>query len=532
MNLHASPFSSSTTQWVKTMQVIEMRGITKRFGGLVANANVDFDVEKGEIHALLGENGAGKSTLMKILYGLYQPDEGEIRIAGQSIRLTSPAEAIAQGIGFVSQHFSLVPRFTVTENVVLGHERSAVIDLKATSAQVAQTAAALRLNIDPNAVVGRLSVGEQQRVEILKALYRQCSVLIMDEPTAVLAPPDIETLFSILQQLQAQGLSVVIITHKLSEVFDISQRVTVLRLGQVVGRTATKDTTPTALSEMMVGRETLAVERNTDHRRQDTVKLDVHDLRLTEAAGGLLLRGLSLRVYGAEIVGIAGVAGNGQSELMAILTGMRMPTHGQAVVNGTPLPFGNPKELPRLKVARIPEDRLKGVIGDLTVAENLMLEQADLFTRFGHLDHKRIRANAEQMIRDFQIKASPNDLARTLSGGNIQKIILARSLGQQPEVIIAAQPTRGLDVGATEYVHQKLLEQKYRGAGILLISEDLEEILLLSDRILVIYDGQIVGEFTADEADVKLIGALMTGADQQRPVSNSETQKPHASISN
>ena len=513
------------------MQVIEMRGITKRFGRLIANAGIDFDVEKGEIHALLGENGAGKSTLMKILYGLYQPDEGEIRIAGRSARLTSPAKAIAHGIGFVSQHFSLVPRFTVTENVVLGHEGSGVIDLKAMSAHVAQTAASLRLSIDPNAVVGRLSVGEQQRVEILKALYRQCNVLIMDEPTAVLAPPDIETLFSILQQLQAQGLSVIIITHKLNEVFAISQRVTVLRLGHVVGRTATRDTTPTALSEMMVGRETLAVERNTDHQRHETVKLDVRDLRLTEASGGLLLRGLLLKIHGAEIVGIAGVAGNGQSELMSILTGITTPTSGQAHVNGTPLPFGNPKALPRLKVARIPEDRLKGVIGDLSVAENLMLEQADDFTRFGHLDKKHIRANAEQLIRDFQIKAAPNDMARTLSGGNIQKIILARSLGQQPEVILAAQPTRGLDIGATEYVHQKLLEQKYRGAAILLISEDLEEILLLSDRILVIYAGQIVGEFSADKADVKIIGALMTGATEQMPTLDSETHKHDASIS-
>jgi simple sugar transport system ATP-binding protein len=494
--------------------IVEMRGITKHFGALIANDGIDFSVEPGEIHALLGENGAGKSTLMKILYGLYQPDAGEIRIDGQPVRLASPAEAIAGGIGFVSQHFALVPNFTVAENVVLGHERSRTLHPAAIRQQVMETAASLRLLIDVDAVVGRLSVGEQQRVEILKALHRGCKVLIMDEPTAVLAPGDIAALFDILRTLQGRGLSVIIITHKLDEVFAISQRVTVLRLGRVVGQVSTQDTSPAELAQMMVGRQTVAVARNTDHRREDAVKLQVDDLHLTDRRGGLRLRGLSLDVHGGEIVGIAGVAGNGQSELVAVLTGMAAPDSGSVTVCGAPLPFRDPKAVSRLKIARIPEDRLKGVIGDLSVQDNLMLESIEEFTRLGHLDRARIRAHAEALIKTFQIKAAPTDLARTLSGGNIQKIILARSLGHAPEVVIAAQPTRGLDIGATEYVHQKLLEQKERGAAILLISEDLEELLLLSDRILVMYEGRIVGAFDAQDAPIDRIGALMTGANR------------------
>lgn len=495
------------------MPLLEMRGITKRFGSLVANENVDLAVEGSEIHALLGENGAGKSTLMKILYGLYQPDSGTISVDGRAVQLKSPADAIARGIGFVSQHFALVPTFTVAENVLLGHERRALLSRDEMRRSVAATAGKYHFTVDPDAVVGDLAVGQQQRVEILKALYRGCRILILDEPTAVLTPRDTESLFATLRELQADGLSVIIITHKLDEVLAISQRVTVLRLGRVVGQVVIdRSITAASLAQMMVGRQTVQVVRNTDHHPSQTIMLDASDLSLVDKRGVKTLDHVSFQLRAGEIAGIAGVAGNGQSELVAILTGMAEPTTGMLRVNGQPVPFGDPREFTRHKIGRIPEDRLKGVIGDLSVADNLMLEQADQFTHTGHLDRGHILRNAEAMIRDFQIKASPNDAVRKLSGGNIQKVILARTLAHAPDVVIAAQPTRGLDVGATEYVHQKLMEQKTRGAAILLVSEDLDEILVLSDRIFVMYKGAMVGEFSVENVDINQISLLMTGA--------------------
>jgi general nucleoside transport system ATP-binding protein len=494
------------------MSVIQMSGVTKRFGALVANDHVDFEVTPNEIHALLGENGAGKSTLMKILYGLYQPDEGEIRINGELVHLKSPADAIAKGVGFVSQHFSLVPTFTVVENVVLGYEGGATLNREQMHKTVHDLAQRYGFSIQPDALVRDLAVGQQQRVEILKALYRNCQVLILDEPTAVLTPQDIHSLFEILRELQQRHLSVIIITHKLEEVMSISQRVTVLRLGKVVGRENTAETNPQNLARLMVGRNTVAVVRNTEHAPGQNTKLDVRDLRVVDKRKVETLRGLSFQIREREIVGIAGVAGNGQSELVGILCGTLTPTQGEVNVNGQSVKLGSPRDFDNHRVARIPEDRLKGVIRDMSVAENLVLEQIDDFTRAGHLNHAQINETARKLIADFQIKARPEDRVGTLSGGNIQKVILARTLSRQPEVVIAAQPTRGLDVGATEYVHQQLLEQKQRGAGVLLVSEDLDEILLLSDRILVIYNGQLVGEFDAATADVDHIGLLMTGS--------------------
>lgn len=494
------------------MTLLEMRGITKRFGSLTANDDVSLAVERGEIHALLGENGAGKSTLMKVLYGLYQPDSGSICVDDQVVQLKSPANAIARGIGFVSQHFALVPTFTVAENVLLGHEHQAVLSRAEMRRIVTETAARYHFNVDPDALVGDLAVGQQQRIEILKALYRGCRVLILDEPTAVLTPQDTASLFETLRELQQDGLAVIIITHKLDEVLAISQRVTVLRLGKVVGQVQTSMTSAPALAQMMVGRQTVQVVRNTDHHPSDTTMLDVADLSMIDKRGVQTLSNVSFQLKAGEIAGIAGVAGNGQSELVAILTGMTTPDGGRVMVDRQALAFGDPRECTRLRVARIPEDRLKGVVGDLSVADNLMLEQADQFTRAGHLNHRQITEHAETLIREFQIKASPRDAVRKLSGGNIQKVILARTLSQEPNVVIAAQPTRGLDVGATEYVHQKLMEQKQRGAAILLISEDLDEILILSDRVFVMYHGGIAGEFGADNMDVEQIGLLMTGA--------------------
>ncbi|MEZ4671567.1 MAG: ABC transporter ATP-binding protein [Anaerolineae bacterium] len=494
------------------MPVLEMRSVTKRFGDLTANDHIDLVIEPNEIHALLGENGAGKSTLMKILYGLYQPDEGEIIVNRQKSVFKSPVDAIRHGIGFVSQHFSLVPTFTVAENVVLGFEDSRLINRDDIKHLVSNTARKYGFDVDPTAVVRNLSVGQQQRVEILKALYRNCRVLILDEPTAVLTPRDAEALFDTLRALQRQNLSVIIITHKLEEVMAISQRVTVLRLGKVVGQETTSQTNPQALARLMMGRSVVNVTRKTVHQAEQLVALEVSHLTVNDNRGLPALRDVSFQVHANEVVGIAGVAGNGQSELVAILSGLIRPASGEVRVKGKPAAFGDPRALDHLRVARIPEDRLKGVVGNLTVAENLALEQIGNFTQTGHLKRRQIDEMAKWLIADFQIKAKPGDRVRTLSGGNIQKVILARTLSREPHVVIAAQPTRGLDIGATEYVHQKLLEQKERGAGVLLVSEDLDETLLLSDRVLVMFAGQLVGEYRADEVDLDRISLLMAGS--------------------
>ncbi len=494
------------------MHIVAMKAITKRFGEVVANHQVDFDLRQGEIHALLGENGAGKTTLMRILYGLYRADSGEIWMEGQLVQIHSPRDAIALGIGMVTQHFALVPPFSVAENVIMGYRESVNLDMKAVEDEVAAAAERFGIAIDPRAQVRHLSVGQRQRVEILKALFRQARVLILDEPTAVLIPQEVDALFETLRGLRQQGISVVFISHKLNEVMAISDRVTVLRDGQAIATMDTATTTPAELARMMVGRETFGVTRQGKHEHSAQPVLQVSGLCASDDLGLPALKNISLAVYGGEVLGIAGVGGNGQKELAETLCGIRQPTAGSLRVNGREMRGASPAEMSAAGVGRIPEDRHAGVVGELSVADNLVMEVLPRFTRYGVLDRKAIGQYAQELIAQFQIKARPEDKARTLSGGNLQKVLLARVLANQPDLIIAPQPTRGLDVGATEYVHQQLLAQRERGAAVLLISEDLDEILALSDRIAVIYEGEIVGVVSVEEADIERLGLWMSGA--------------------
>ncbi len=494
------------------MFIVEMQSITKRFGDLIANDHVNFQLRKGEIHALLGENGAGKTTLMRILYGLYHPDSGVIKVKEQPVVIHSPKDAIQLGIGMVTQHFALVPPLTVAENVVLGYQNSFVLNQTEIEESVAEAARRFGLEINPKAVVRHLSVGQRQRVEILKALYRNAEILILDEPTAVLIPQEVDALFETLNHLKQEGLSVIFISHKLHEVTQITDRVTVLRDGKVVGTVNTADVTQKELAAMMVGRETFGVSRtdSESHARQPV--LELINLCANDDKHMPVLKNVSLTVYEGEILGIAGVGGNGQKELAETICGVRQPTAGKIMVEGQDVTGKTPSELTKAGLGRIPEDRHEGMVVHLTVTDNLVLEHLDEFTHNGVLDHKAIRQYATDLIQKFQIKAKPNDITRTLSGGNMQKVLLARVLARQPKVIIAPQPTRGLDIGATDYVRQQLLEQRQRGAAILLISEDLDEILALSDRIAVIYEGEIVGTLPASEATPERLGLLMSGA--------------------
>jgi len=502
--------------------IVEMRGIVKSFPGVLANAGIDFDLLPGEIHALLGENGAGKTTLMNILYGLYPPDAGEMRFLGERLVLHSAADAIARGLGMVHQHFMLVKPFTVAENIVLGQQspREPLMEsppivhkrLEALSQQYG-------LAIDPAAEVWTLSVGEQQRVEILKALYRGARVLILDEPTAVLTPQEVRGLLDILRRLVDEGKSIVFISHKLNEVLAASTRITVLRDGKVIGTVPTSQTNEQDLARMMVGREViLRVSKGPAH--PETPRLVIQDLHVSDDRGLPSLRGVNLEVRTGEILGIAGVAGNGQTELEEAVAGLRRPTKGRITLSGQDTTHSGPHAVSTAGLAHIPSDRYgMGMLRDFSIAENLVLQRVGErpFTRRGWLDEAAIRHNARELVSAYDVRTpSVETLAGTLSGGNAQKMILARELDRHPKVLLAAQPTRGLDVSAIEFVHRKLVEQRDAGMAILLISTELDEILALSDRIAVMYEGQIMGVVDAQSADVNALGLMMAGSTTAR----------------
>jgi ABC-type uncharacterized transport system ATPase subunit len=488
-----------------------MQGITKRFGMVLANDHVDFTLRHGEIHALLGENGAGKTTLMRILFGLYQADEGQIRVNGQPVTIASPKDAIRHGIGMVSQHFALAPPLTVTENIILGTTRGLRLDMEQAHQQVQAASARFGVQVEPRAVIRDLSVGQRQRVEILKALYRDVRVLVMDEPTAVLTPQEVEQLFVSLKGLKEKGFSVVFISHKLNEVMAITDSVTVLRLGKLVGVLPTSQTNPTELARLMVGRATFGVSRKPEEKEPQPAALVLEGITALNNKGLPALRDLSLSVHRGEILGLAGVSGNGQSEAAEVLAGTRLVTQGRLLIFDQDVTGMDAISRMAAGLGRIPEDSRANVIGQMSVAQNIAIEQLARFNRRGVLDRRAIRRYAQELIEEYQIKASPDDRMQTLSGGNLQKVMLARVLAQRPKVLVVAQPTRGLDVAATEYVRSKLLEQRLDGAAILLISEDLDEIMQLSDTIAVLYEGRIMAIRPADGATPEELGLLMAG---------------------
>ena len=494
--------------------LISMHGITKRFPGVVANEGVDLELRAGEIHALVGENGAGKSTLMRVLYGLYPPDEGRIEVKGSETKIGTPRQAIAQGIGMVHQHFVLVERFTVTENIVLGSEGGPLVDYGGAEKRVTELAHSYGFEIDPDALIADLSVGQQQRVEILKALYRGVDVLILDEPTAVLTPSETQDLFENLRRLRADGKSIIFISHKLNEVLEIADRITVLRRGKVVGETAPSKTSKEKLAEMMVGRPVLFRLQKPEVQIGDTI-LEVEDLHV-----GTHVNGVDLRVHAGEILGVAGVEGNGQRELAEALIGLRNPDAGRIKVAGSDITHEHVADVRKRGVAYVPEDRHnRGLVLDMSIWENAVLGRLDdkeYSSRWGVLAIKRIKTLASRLIREFDVRARNIGVdASTLSGGNQQKLILARELEDDPLLLIAHQPTRGLDVGAIEFVWRQILDQKAAGRAVLLISAELEEIYELSDRIVTIYEGKITGEYAPDVAPDEL-GIGMTGGRHEK----------------
>ncbi len=493
---------------------LELRGITKRFGALVANDAIDFELGRGEIHALLGENGAGKSTLMNILYGLHQPDEGEIRLDGEAVRVDSARRAIGLGIGMVHQHFMLVPVMTVAENLVLGTEptRGPLLDYKAAAARTRELSERYGLAVDPDAKVEDLGVGAQQRVEILRALFRDATVLVLDEPTAVLTAQEAQDLFGVLRALKEDGTSVVFISHKLNEVLDIADRVTVLRRGKKIDTVPTEGATERSLATLMVGRDVLLRVEKPEHT-PGAPRLEVRDLHVRDDRGLPAVRGLSLQVRAGEIVGIAGVDANGQSQLIEAITGLRDVESGTITVDGQDITGCSARDAIRAGVGHIAEDRHeRGLVLQFDLAENLsLLEYRNKDMGRWLLSPRKITERARKLLGDYDVRGGDtNTPASSLSGGNQQKVVIARELSADPKLLIAAQPTRGLDVGAIEFVHRRLVEERDKGRAILLISLELEEVRSLSDRALVIYEGEVVTELPPAASEEEF-GVFMTG---------------------
>jgi len=494
---------------------LELKGITKRFGALVANAHIDLTVVPGQVHALLGENGAGKSTLMNVLYGLLQPDEGQILLDGKPVTFRTPKDAITAGIGMVHQHFMLVPVFTVAENVTLGIEEtrpSGLLDRRKTRQDVRELSRRYGLDVDPDALVENLPVGTQQRVEIIKALVRNAKVLILDEPTSVLTPTETEDLFRIVRELKAGGTSVIFISHKLKEVQSIADTITVLRRGQVVGQTS-PSATEDELAALMVGRDVQLVVSK-DPAKPGAVVLEVDGMTVADSDGRIWLNDIAFSVRAGEILGVAGVQGNGQTELCEALMGLRPTAAGRVTLDGRDLTHATPRQRLRAGVAYIPEDRQEdGLIGDFSVAENMVLDVYDRkpFASGINLDLEAITTNASERVKEFDVRTtSVQTPVGTLSGGNQQKVILARELGREHKVLVASQPTRGLDVGSIEFVHKRIVAARDAGVAVLIVSSELDEIYALADRIAVMYEGRITG-FRPPTVAVEELGRLMAG---------------------